>query len=87
MILDEILEKLPDDFDMLDITDRLAGEDRSPFTDVFLQEIERMNILLKIMKVSLFELDLGLKGDLTISDAMETLMDALFLDRIPTGWE
>ena len=87
MILDEILEKLPDDFDMLDITDRLAGEDRSPFTNVFLQEIERMNILLKIMKVSLFELDLGLKGDLTISDAMETLMDALFLDRIPTGWE
>ena len=39
MILDEILEKLPDDFDMLDITDRLAGEDRSPFTNVFLQEI------------------------------------------------
>ena len=35
----------------------------------------------------MFELDLGLKGDLTISDSMEVLMDALFLDRVPADWE
>ena len=27
--------------------------------------------------------DLGLRGDLTISDAMENLMDALFFEKIP----
>jgi len=87
LILDDILEKLPAAFDMLDIADKLGSEERSPFTNVFLQEIERVNILLGIMKLSLFELDLGLKGDLTISDAMEVLMDALFLDRVPSTWE
>lgn len=33
------------------------------------------------------ELDLGLKGDLTISDAMEQLMHALAEDRVPASWE
>ena len=81
-----------------------------------------MNVLLGVMKLSLFELgarrtesrtpqgpaprgsrsssaalcasvrqhadqrrrpDLGLRGDLTISDAMENLMDALFFEKIP----
>ena len=87
LILDDILEKLPERFDMLDITDKLGSDERSPFTNVFLQEIERVNILISIMKTSLLELDLGLKGDLTISDAMEVLMDALFLDRVPATWE
>jgi dynein heavy chain len=33
------------------------------------------------------ELDLGLKGDLTISDSMEKLMLALAEDRVPATWE
>ena len=87
MLLDDILEKLPDAFDMIELEDKLAGEERTPFTSVFLQEIERMNVLLGVMKLSLFELDLGLKGDLTISDAMENLMEALFNEKIPPMWE
>ena len=46
-----------------------------------------MNVLLALMKLTLFELDLGLKGDLTISDAMESLMEALYLEKIPPAWE
>ena len=68
MLLDDILERLPEGFDMLEIADKLQGEERTPFTNVFLQEIERMNVLLVVMKESLFSLDLGLKGDLTISE-------------------
>ena len=85
--LDDILEKLPDAYDMIDIIEKLAGEERTPFTNVFLQEIERMDILLAIMKLSLFELDLGLKGDLTISDAMDEMMNCLFNETIPPMWE
>jgi dynein heavy chain len=33
------------------------------------------------------ELDLGLKGDLTISEAMESLMNSLFLNQVPASWE
>merc|ERR1711871_71067 len=87
MMLDDITEKLPDNFDMIELEDKLAGEERTPFTSVFLQEIERMNVLLGVMKLSLFELDLGLKGDLTISDAMEQLMEALYNEKIPPMWE
>jgi len=86
--LDEMLEKLPDGIEYNEIIERLAadGGDRTPYTSVFLQEIERMNILLKGIKMSLLELDLGLKGDLQISDAMMGLMYALFEDRVFKNW-
>ena len=38
------------------------------------------------MRRSLLELDMGLKGDLSISEAMETLMGALFSDATPDTW-
>eukprot|EP00899_Mesostigma_viride_P009330 jgi/Mesvir1/18399/Mv14277-RA.1 len=84
-LLDDVLEKIPEDFNMEDITSRV--EERTPYTVVFLQEIERMNGLLFEVRRSLIELDLGLKGDLTISDAMEQLMLALSLDNVPKTWE
>jgi len=46
-----------------------------------------MNILTTIMKQSLFELSLGLKGDLTMSDQMEKLMNSLYIEQIPKAWE
>lgn len=36
---------------------------------------------------SLIELDLGFKGELSMSDTMEELSNALFLDRVPRFWE
>ena len=45
-----------------------------------------MNRLLEEMKRSLAELDLGLKGDLTMSEPMEAVMMALAEDRVPGGW-
>jgi dynein heavy chain len=62
-------------------------EDRSPFVNVFLQEIERFMILQAEMTRSLFELNLGLGGDLTISAAMEVLMGCLYDDKVPATWE
>ena len=41
-----------------------------------------MNTLMKEMKRSLRELDLGLKGELTISSDMEDLPNSLFLDQV-----
>ncbi len=45
------------------------------------QECERMNILTKEMRRSLKELDLGLKGELTITNDMEDLGNSLFFDQ------
>lgn len=40
---------------------------------VAIQEAERWNVLLSEMRRSLFELDLGLKGDLTMTEPMASL--------------
>ncbi|GLH11964.1 Dynein heavy chain, cytoplasmic [Gryllus bimaculatus] len=83
-IVDEILEKLPDQFNMVEIMGKV--EERTPYVIVAFQECERMNILTGEMKRSLKELDLGLKGELTITSTMEELENALFLDQVPGIW-
>jgi len=45
-----------------------------------------MNVLLAEMKRSIKELQLGFAGELTMSEKMESLMDSLYMDSIPTGW-
>lgn len=45
-----------------------------------------MNVLLVEISRSLHELNLGFAGELTMSDAMESIMDSLYLDRVPTSW-
>jgi dynein heavy chain len=84
-ILDDIMERLPDLFSLGELDERTQDE-RTPYTSVFLQECERMNNLLFEMKRSLVELDLGLKGDLGMSDAMEKVMYSLFDDKVPATW-
>ena len=58
-ILDELLEKLPDEFPLVEICSRL--EEKTPFMVVIVQECERVNGLLIEAKRSLRELDKGLK--------------------------
>jgi dynein heavy chain len=60
--LDDFLEKLPDEFNMLELTAKVPPEERTPYTIVAFQECERMNGLTNEMKRSLKELDLGLKA-------------------------
>ena len=90
-VLDDILERLPESFDLEDVREKSApgdgSETISPYAMVVIQEAERMNRLLAEIRRSLKELDLGLKGDLTMSEPMESVMSALANDRVPHGWE
>jgi dynein heavy chain len=61
-ILDDILEKLPEDFNMLEIQAKVPPEERTPYVIVAFQECERMNMLISEIRRSLKELDLGLKA-------------------------
>lgn len=83
-VLDEIMEKLPEEFNMNEIMGKV--EERTPYVIVAFQECERMNFLTNEIKRSLKELDLGLKGELTITSDMEVLENALFLDQVPPLW-
>ncbi|XP_036139541.1 dynein beta chain, ciliary [Monomorium pharaonis] len=84
VIIEDILDKLPEEFNIQDLMNKV--EDRTPFVTVALQECEHMNALCKELKGSLEELDLGLKGELTISADMEDLQNYLFMDSVPPSW-
>ncbi|XP_008068583.1 dynein heavy chain 17, axonemal [Carlito syrichta] len=83
-VLDDILEKIPEMFNMAEIMAKAA--DKTPYVVVAFQECERMNILTNEMRRSLKELNLGLKGELTITTDMEDLSTALFYDTVPDTW-
>lgn len=58
-ILSEIMDKIPDRFNIADMMARV--EDKNPYVIVAFQECERMNILMGEIRRSLMELKLGLK--------------------------
>lgn len=63
-LLDEILEKLPEEFNMVELQSKV--EDKTPYVLVALQECERMNNLTREIRRSLKELNLGLKVSLHV---------------------
>ncbi|NXH81703.1 DYH9 protein, partial [Edolisoma coerulescens] len=83
-LLEEMLEKLTDQFNMAELMARV--EERTPYAVVALQECERMNVLTAEIRRSLAELELGLKGELTMTSDMENLQNSLFLDTVPESW-
>ncbi|NXO93463.1 DYH9 protein, partial [Certhia brachydactyla] len=83
-LLEDILEKLTEEFNMAELLAKV--EERTPYAVVALQECERMNALTAEMRRSLTELELGLKGELTMTSNMETLQNSLFLDTVPESW-
>ncbi|KAJ1558852.1 Dynein heavy chain 9, axonemal [Nowakowskiella sp. JEL0078] len=84
-VLDEIIEKLPEGFNVAELISKV--EERTPYISVAIQEADRMTMLTSEIRRSLKELDLGLKGDLTITENMELLMNALFMNVVPASWE
>lgn len=77
-MIERYLDTLPAAFVMLDINSR--AKEKTPYTVVCLQECERMNTLTFTMRKSLEDLDAGLKGQLNITDEMETLSGAMFIN-------
>jgi len=79
------LEKLPNNFNMIELFSRV--KEKNPYIVVCLQECERMNNLLSSIRISLTELDAGLKGQLNITDLMESLANSLSINAVPASWE
>ena len=70
------MEKLPEEFNMLEIMAKVPVEERTPYVVVAFQEAERMNILMSELRRSLKELDLGLKvRTLDWSDTCKVIMN------------
>jgi len=74
-------------FPVEDLQRSMSDEEKGPYQFVFLQECEYMNVLVGEMTRSLSELQLGFKGELTMSPAMEELSGRLYTEKIPERWE
>jgi len=85
-IITNYLGLLPPDFDMIDIRSKLKEEDYTPYVIVSLQESDRMNILLNVIRNSLLELELGISGALNVTDKMEGLAGCLNFNKVFDGW-
>jgi len=88
MIIDEFLKKIDTDapqFSMVDVKAKVQG-DPDPYWTVCLQECERINILTFTIRTTLVELDMGLKGQLNITEAMDQLNRSLSLGFVPANW-
>jgi len=69
-----------------DILSKLTEEDRRPYQNVFLQECEMICVLIKEIIRSLAEIELANKGELTMTEQMETLMQNIFINKVPPTW-
>ena len=66
-----------------DINGKLSDEDRGPYQNVFIQECEVIAKLIKEIIRSLAEIELANKGELTMTEQMETLMGEIFVNKVP----
>eukprot|EP00041_Stephanoeca_diplocostata_P039521 m.1633795 g.1633795 ORF g.1633795 m.1633795 type:complete len:4492 (+) comp25411_c0_seq1:204-13679(+) len=84
--LEDFMEKLPEEFNSYELSQRVPPEERTPYINVAFQETNRMNRLLRAIRSSLRDVRLGLRGELTITPAMEAIESALFFDTVPPKW-
>jgi dynein heavy chain len=84
-IAEEILEKLPREFDTFQIRNEI-GISATPAQVVLMQELDRFNFLLKVMVSSLKTLQKALVGEVGMSAELEDLLTALFAANIPPSW-
>eukprot|EP00931_Biecheleriopsis_adriatica_P107676 TRINITY_DN819_c0_g1_i4.p1 TRINITY_DN819_c0_g1~~TRINITY_DN819_c0_g1_i4.p1 ORF type:complete len:2563 (-),score=618.44 TRINITY_DN819_c0_g1_i4:48-7736(-) len=87
MVCDEVLEEVNEKrFPTDDVGRSMSDEEKGPYQFVFLQECEYMNALLYEMVKGLNELQLGFKGELTMSEVMEDMAQCLYSEKLPMWW-
>ncbi|KAK4876213.1 hypothetical protein RN001_012635 [Aquatica leii] len=81
----EVLLKIPQPIDY-ETTDKLIGNDKTPLDVILLQEIQRYNVLLVRIRVSLDELQKGIKGLVVMSSELEDIFTSIDDGRVPAAW-
>lgn len=81
----DVLSKVPNTIDY-ESTDKNIGPNKTPLDVVLLQEIQRYNVLLVKIKVSLKELQKGIKGLIVMSSELEEIYTCIYEGRVPSLW-
>jgi dynein heavy chain len=82
---EEIMVIAGDGLFRMDEFDNL-NEERTPFNNVFIQELEQMKMLCEVVKKNSFDLREALEGRLTMTDNLERIRMNIYTLRIPSDW-
>jgi dynein heavy chain len=80
-------ELVPEAFKLRDVKEALASRaDPDPLKIVAVQEVERYNRLLILLKKSLGDLQKGIQGLVVITPELEQVFDGLLIGQVPIDW-
>nr|XP_060635826.1 dynein axonemal heavy chain 2 [Anolis sagrei ordinatus] len=82
----DVRSKIPEEIDY-EGTCKVLSTDPSPLNVVLLQEIQRYNSLLQVIRSSLLELEKGIQGLVVMSTDLEEIFNCIFDARVPPMWE
>lgn len=85
-LIKKMKEQMPDNLDY-DGTVKIFSNDRSPLKVVLLQEIQRYNDLLDLIRNQLIDLERGIQGLVVMSSELEDIFAAIFENRVPFQWQ
>ncbi|XP_046493196.1 dynein axonemal heavy chain 8 [Neodiprion pinetum] len=84
----EMLDKLPPDYDPFQVKERLKMMGHTASMNIFLkQEIDRMQKVIKLVRVMLKDLVLALEGIIIMNEMLRDALDNIFDARVPKLWK
>ncbi|XP_014480405.1 PREDICTED: dynein heavy chain 8, axonemal [Dinoponera quadriceps] len=84
----EMLEKVPRVYDMFDVKARLYAMGHTAPMNIFLkQELDRIQMVIKLVRVSLRDLLLAIEGVIIMSEELRDMLDCIYDARIPKTWK
>src|SRR5262249_41245154 len=86
-VANDILAKLPPDFDLEGVELRYPNDPRESMNTVLIQELARYNRLLGVVRSSLKDVQKASKGLIVMSAALEAVATDLFMGRVPGLWK
>lgn len=84
---EDMLDKLPPDYVLFEVTERLNQMGALQPMNIFLrQELERIQRLLSNVRTCLTDLKLAIDGAIVMSESLREALDCLYDARIPNSW-
>uniref|UniRef100_H2ZG63 Uncharacterized protein n=1 Tax=Ciona savignyi TaxID=51511 RepID=H2ZG63_CIOSA len=83
----EMLEKLPPDYKVHEVKERIVKMGISDPLNIFLrQEVDRMQKVISCVRTTLTDLQLAIEGTIIMNEALRGALDSIFDAQVPDAW-